>query len=325
MDNEGLQQRFPVICLMGPTASGKSNLAVELALKLNCEIVSVDSVLVYRGMDIGTAKPTLVERQGIPHHLIDILDQAEVFSTGQFRTRAIELIRSIHNRGKTPLLVGGTMLYFRSLLDGLATLPEANSKIRDEIDREALRVGWKTMHSQLASVDPIAAARIHYNDPQRIQRALEVFRVTGKSITELCNEQSLEKLPFFTIRLKIVPSERERLHARIETRFREMIRTGLIEEVEQMHQRGDLNPDFPSVRAVGYRQVWAYLVGEMDKETMIDKGIIATRQLAKRQLTWLRKESTSLFYNMENSNLSSQILFDVEPLLHSDDQTKYVI
>lgn len=305
----------PVICLMGPTACGKSRLAFDLAQTMDCEIVSVDSVLVYRGMDIGTAKPTLEERRKIPHHLIDILDQAEVFSSGRFRRAALESIRSIHRRGKTPLLVGGTMLYFRSLLQGIAPLPEANSEIRAEIETEASRVGWSKMHEQLRDVDSVSAARIHPNDPQRIQRALEVYRITGRSLTELRGAESSENQPFFPIKLKVMPADRQKLHRRIEIRFREMIRSGLIEEVENMLRRGDLNPACPSVRAVGYRQVWSYLNREIDRESMIEQGIVATRQLAKRQMTWLRKETASFLYDMERGDLITLISSDVEPLL----------
>ncbi|MGH8560029.1 MAG: tRNA (adenosine(37)-N6)-dimethylallyltransferase MiaA [Methylococcales bacterium] len=310
-----MQPRYPVICLMGPTACGKSRLAIELAQRLNCEIVSVDSVLVYRGMDIGTAKPTLEERRGIPHHLIDILDQSEVFSSGQFRRNALDLIRSIRTQGKTPLLVGGTMLYFRSLLHGLATLPEANFAIRAEIEFEANRLGWGKVHQQLADVDPVSAARIHPNDPQRIQRALEVYRITGRSLSELCGAELCESQPFFPVKLKIMPPDRFKLHRRIEIRFREMINAGLIQEVEKMLHRGDLNPACPSVRAVGYRQVWSYLSGEINRESMIEKGIAATRQLAKRQLTWLKKESASFLYDMESVDPVTVISSDVEPLM----------
>lgn len=300
---------------MGPTACGKSRLAVDLAQRLNCEIVSVDSVLVYRGMDIGTAKPTLEERDGIPHHLIDILDQAEVFSTGRFRRLALDLIESILERGKTPLLVGGTMLYFRALLQGLARLPEADYEIRAGIEREAGTVGWPKMHEKLAAVDPVSAGRIHPNDPQRIQRALEVFRITGRSLTDLCGMEFFESQPFFPILLKIIPTDRHRLHERIADRFRGMIGSGLIEEVEKMVCRGDLDRSCPSVRAVGYRQVWSYLKGEIDRESMIETGIAATRQLAKRQMTWLRKESVSFLYDLEGQRLAARILSDVEPLI----------
>ncbi len=323
MFRESLQPRYPVICLMGPTACGKSRLAVELALKLKCEIISVDSVLVYRGMDIGTAKPTTEERREIPHHLIDILDQADVFSTGQFRRRALELLLSIRKRGRTPLLVGGTMLYFRSLLQGLASLPEADPAIRALIEFEASRAGWGRMHKQLAGVDPVSAGRIHPNDPQRIQRALEVYRITGRPLSELCSTESNPVQAFVPLKLKVLPAERDRLHRRIEIRFRQMLHAGLIAEVEKMAGRGDLNPTYPSVRAVGYRQVWAYLHGEINRESMIEKGIAATRQLAKRQMTWLRNESASYLYDMERADLATLISSDVEPLLVELNQTDY--
>ncbi len=302
---------------MGPTATGKSKLAVELALKLDCEIISVDSVLVYRGMDIGTAKPTLEERQGVPHHLIDILDQSEAFSTGEFRRKALDAVTAIRERGKTPMLVGGTMLYFRSLLQGLSPLPEAAPDVRREINFEAQCLGWPKMHEQLAQVDADSAARIHPNDPQRIQRALEVFRITGKTLTELCRENPVEGTPFVPVAAKILPLDRPRLHQRIETRFRRMIASGLVDEVATMYRRSDLDPAYPAVRAVGYRQVWAYLDGEIDYESMIEKGITATRQLAKRQMTWLRKESVSFVYDMECRDLATRIHADVEPLVEN--------
>ncbi|MGR9108423.1 MAG: tRNA (adenosine(37)-N6)-dimethylallyltransferase MiaA [Gammaproteobacteria bacterium] len=311
----------PVICLMGPTACGKSGLALEMGERLNCEIVSVDSVLVYRGMDIGTAKPSRADRARIPHHLIDILDPTEVFSTGRFRRSALELIRAIRERGKTPLLVGGTMLYFKALLRGLAPLPEADPGIRAEIECEAARIGWREMHRKLALVDPVSAARIHPNDPQRIQRALEVYRVSGRSLTELCGEGFSENQSIFPVKLKIVAADRHELHRRIELRFRQMLDSGMIEEVETMRRRGDLNPTLPSIRAVGYRQVWSYLSGEIDRMTMIEKGIAATRQLAKRQMTWLRKESAQFLYEMECPELANLICSQVEPFMHSYNQT----
>lgn len=315
--------RKPVICLMGPTACGKSKIALDLTRKLNLEIVSVDSALVYRGMDIGTAKPNIEERRQVPHHLIDILDPAERFSTGEFRRAALDLIQAIHERGKIPLLVGGTMLYFRSLLQGLALLPEADSAIRAEIELEAERIGWERMHGLLARVDPASAAKIHQNDPQRIQRALEVFRISGRPLSEICRNDIPQNPSFFPIPVKIVPEDRHKLHDRIAHRFLAMLDAGLIEEVENLLARGDLNPSYPSVRAVGYRQVWAYLHGETTRETMVEKAITATRQLAKRQLTWLRKESGLFLFTMECTNLAARILSDVEPLIHEMDQIQY--
>ncbi len=278
-----------VILLMGPTASGKSALAVSLAQQLNAEIVSVDSALVYRGMDIGTAKPTLAERGGIPHHLIDILDPAESFSTGQFRARALELIADIRQRGKRPLLVGGTMLYFSALTQGLAQLPEANAEIRAKLDDELQCIGKDAMHARLAAVDPVAAARIHVNDPQRIQRALEVFEISGRPLSSFFAGQDTEPAYRYT-KLIVAPAHRQTLHDKIAERFDAMLQQGFIDEVRALRARGDLHEGLPSIRCVGYRQAWSYLNGEYDLTTMRDKAVIATRQLAKRQFTWLRKE-----------------------------------
>lgn len=278
-----------VILLMGPTASGKSVLAVALAQQLNAEIVSVDSALVYRGMDIGTAKPTLAERGGIPHHLIDILDPSESFSTGQFRARALELIADIRQRGKRPLLVGGTMLYFSALTQGLAQLPEANAEIRARLDAELLRFGKDAMHARLAAVDPVAAARIHVNDPQRIQRALEVFEISGRPLSSFFAGQNAEPSHRYT-KLIIAPAQRQTLHDKIAERFDAMLRQGFIDEVKALRARGDLHEMLPSIRCVGYRQAWSYLNGEYDLATLREKAVVATRQLAKRQFTWLRKE-----------------------------------
>ena len=304
-----------MLCLMGPTASGKTVLGVTLARNLNCEIISVDSAMVYQGMDIGTAKPTLEEQCGIMHHLIDILDPAESFSTGQFRQRALALIDEIHERGKMPLLVGGTMLYFRALQHGLAELPAANPEVRRNIDEQGRNLGWSAMHARLQAIDPVAAARIHPNDPQRIQRALEVYEITGKSLTELCEASPQLDLPFRMVNLVLMPGNRNDLHERIKTRFIDMLERGLIEEVKSMIDRGDLNANKPAVRAVGYRQVWSYLHGEFDKNTMVERGIIATRQLAKRQMTWLRKESSPYIYRTGNANLQNLIMRDLEPFV----------
>lgn len=279
----------PAIFLMGPTASGKTALAVQLAQHFNAEIISVDSALVYRGMDIGTAKPSLAERGGITHHLIDILDPAETFSTGQFRASALESMADITRRGKIPLLAGGTMLYFNALLHGLAELPPADPEIRKQLDLQLADIGKEAMHQRLRQVDPEAANRIHPNDPQRIQRALEVFLISGKPISSFF-AQAERSIPYRPIKLIIAPEERKVLHEMIARRFREMLRQGLVEEVEILFRRGDLNESMPSVRAVGYRQVWSYLRGELDFATMTEKAIVATRQLAKRQFTWLRRE-----------------------------------
>lgn len=307
--------RPPVVALMGPTASGKTALGVQLARALNGEIISVDSSLVYRGMDIGTAKPSIEERAGVPHHLIDILDPSETFSTGQFRTRALQLIAEISARGRLPLLVGGTMLYFNALLHGLADLPKADPEVRRQIDREAERSGWATLHRELAAVDPAAARRIHPNDPQRIQRALEVYRLTGMALTDLCALGRSEPLPFRVVTLIVAPSERPLLHRRIHQRFMQMLSQGFIDEVELLFGRGDLDETLPSIRAVGYRQVWAYLKGECDRETMIERSIAATRQFAKRQYTWLRREQHALRLLSEDDASFERALGHVDSLL----------
>ncbi len=279
---------------MGPTASGKSALAVQLAHALGGEIISVDSALVYRGMDIGTAKPTMAEREGIPHHLIDILDPKESYSTGQFKNQAVGLIAEIISRGKLPILVGGTMLYFNALSGGLAELPEADPEIRAKLDEALIQLGNTVLHQRLAKVDPIAAARIHPNDPQRVQRALEVYEITGKPLTDYFTAARQYVMPYPAIKLVIAPQERSLLHDIIAKRFVQMLEQGFIEEVEMLKQRGDLSLAMPSMRAVGYRQIWAYLEGDYDKSTMIEKGIAATRQLAKRQFTWLRRETDAI-------------------------------
>jgi tRNA dimethylallyltransferase len=307
----------PVIALMGPTASGKTRLAIELAKALDGEVISVDSALVYRGMDIGTAKPGLEERQGVPHHLIDILDPADAYSTGRFRDDALALMTDIAERGKLPILAGGTMLYFNALFHGLSALPSADPEVRRQLDEEAVSRGWPAMHAELARVDPAAAARIHPNDPQRIHRALEVYRLTGIPLTVLCAETQAPPLPFDPVKLIVAPADRPALHERIRRRFLDMIERGLIEEVRALYERSDLDADLPSIRAVGYRQVWAYLAGEYDRDTMIERGIIVTRQFAKRQFTWLRREETALRYRSEDEGLAERMLGDVVRRLES--------
>ncbi len=299
--------RPSAVFLMGPTASGKSALAVQLAKNLNAEIISVDSALVYRGMDIGTAKPTLEERQGIPHHLIDILDPAESFSTGQFRTKVLSLMAEITQRGRTPILVGGTMLYFRALSQGIAELPEADPVIRARLDRELNLLGKESLHQRLASVDPESASRIHPNDPQRIQRALEVYEITGIPLAEYFAHNQAA-IPYHIIKFIISPEERITLHQKIAQRFLQMIESGFVQEVETLFHREDLSEHMPSIRCVGYRQIWAYLKNEFDKDAMIEKGIAATRQLAKRQLTWLRKETDAIVLNSEQTELPETAL-----------------
>jgi len=272
--------------LLGPTASGKSALALRLAGEYPIEIVSVDSAQVYRGMDIGTAKPGTAERARVPHHLIDLVDPHERYSAGRFRSDAINTVLDILGRKRMPLLVGGTMLYYRSLVAGLDVLPPANAEIREAISLEAERRGWPTLHGELAKIDPTAAARIMPNDAQRIQRALEVCRISGSTLSAL-QRGANEPLPFSIRGYALVP-ERAELHRRIEQRFDTMLRDGLIDEVRKLRKRYDLNPDLPSMRAVGYRQAWSFLEGRIDQKALREQGIAATRQLAKRQVTWLR-------------------------------------
>ncbi|QLF92833.1 tRNA (adenosine(37)-N6)-dimethylallyltransferase MiaA [Pseudomonas sp. ABC1] len=288
----------PAIFLMGPTASGKTDLALELAKVLPCELVSVDSALVYRGMDIGTAKPEPRVLAEYPHHLVDILDPLESYSAAQFREDALRAMAQISGAGRIPLLVGGTMLYFKALLEGLAEMPAADPAIRAELEAVLAGEGLAALHRRLRQVDPESAARIHPNDPQRILRALEVHRVAGVSMTELRSRQAAQKtagegagagvLPYTVAQLAIAPVQRQLLHERIEQRFSRMIEQGFIDEVVALRARGDLHADLPSMRAVGYRQVWEYLDGRLSREDMSDKGVAATRQLAKRQFTWLR-------------------------------------
>ena len=272
---------------MGPTASGKTGLSVELAQDLNGEIISVDSALVYRGMDIGTAKPSVTEMAGVPHHLIDIRDPANAYSAADFRDDAVQLIGEISARGHLPILTGGTMLYFKALKHGLAVMPEANQQILDDISERGDALGWSIIHDELARVDPKAAQRINPNDRQRLQRALEVYLISGKSLSDWQSEP-LPDCPVDLIELAIVPPDRQLLHQRIEARFRHMLEHGLVAEVDTLHRRDDLHSGLPAIKSVGYRQVWSYLENEIDFETMVQKAIISTRQLAKRQYTWLR-------------------------------------
>jgi len=277
----------PVICLMGPTASGKTALAMALQEALPCDIVSVDSALIYRDMDIGTAKPTKEELSQYPHRLIDLRDASESYSAADFCHDALAEIAEIRSNGRIPLLVGGTMMYFKSLIEGISPLPTANAEIRQAIESEALESSWQIMHDKLAEIDPISAKRIHPNDPQRITRALEVYRLTGNTLTQLTQIKG-DKLAGNVLQLAITPKERSTLHERIALRYQQMIDMGFEQEVVQLKSRGDLHLDLPSIRCVGYRQMWQYLDGEFDHDEMIFRGVCATRQLAKRQLTWLR-------------------------------------
>ena len=275
------------IFLMGPTASGKTDLAIKLRQKLPVEVISVDSALIYRGMDIGTAKPSKAELALAPHRLIDICDPAESYSAANFRTDALREMQEISAQGKIPLLVGGTMLYYKALLEGLSPLPSADEKVRSEIEAKAALVGWGGLHQELSKIDPISAQRINPNDSQRINRALEVFYLTGKTLTELTAQKG-EALPYDILQFAIAPEQREVLHLRIEQRFHKMIELGFQQEVEKLYRRPDLNENLPSIRCVGYRQMWEYLRGDYDHDEMVFRGICATRQLAKRQITWLR-------------------------------------
>jgi len=279
-------------CLMGPTASGKTDLAVQLAQQLPVELISVDSAQVYRGMDIGSGKPNPEILAKAPHHLLDIRDPADAYSAADFRADAIALVKEIHGRDRIPLLVGGTMLYFKVLRDGLADMPDADARVRADIEQIARDKGWEAVHAQLAQVDPASAERIHPNDPQRLQRAMEVFLVTGKTMTDLHAEEQVarqaDRLPFTLRFMALVPQQRQQLHDKIAQRFQSMLRAGFVSEVEQLYSRGDLSADLPAIKSVGYRQVWHYLSGQIDYDEMVERGIIATRQLAKRQFTWLR-------------------------------------
>jgi len=297
----------PVICLMGPTASGKTALAMQLCDVLPCDIISVDSALIYRDMDIGTAKPTTEELAKYPHRLINIRNAEQSYSVADFCQDALMEIAEIRAKGRIPLLVGGTMMYFKSLIEGISPLPQADAKIRQQIESEAQENGWAALHHQLAECDPQAAARINANDSQRITRALEVFRLTGYSLTHLSQTKG-DKLTGNILQLAITPKERKTLHDRIALRFEQMVAQGFEQEVKALMQRESLHDDLPSMRCVGYRQMWQHLKGEFDHDEMVFKGICATRQLAKRQLTWLRKWPNLTWLSMENDNNLQQVL-----------------
>ncbi|SUC10127.1 tRNA delta(2)-isopentenylpyrophosphate transferase [Pasteurella canis] len=275
------------IFLMGPTASGKTDLAIKLRQVLPVEVISVDSALIYKGMDIGTAKPNDEELALAPHRLINICDPSESYSAANFRQDALREMEQITAQGKIPLLVGGTMLYYKALLEGLSPLPSADENIRAEIESKAQQLGWAALHQELTRIDPISAQRINPNDSQRINRALEVFYITGKTLTTL-TEQKGDALPYQILQFATTPKDRQILHERIAIRFKKMIQLGFQQEVEKLYQRGDLHADLPAIRCVGYRQMWEYLRGDYSHEEMIFRGICATRQLAKRQITWLR-------------------------------------
>ncbi|WP_392559058.1 tRNA (adenosine(37)-N6)-dimethylallyltransferase MiaA [Orbus mooreae] len=301
-----------IFTLMGPTASGKTALAMALSDRYPIDIISVDSALIYRGMDIGTAKTSKAELQRYPHQLIDIKDPLESYSAADFRQDALAAIKISLNKGRIPLLVGGTMLYFKALLDGLSPLPPADENIRQKIEAQAAKEGWRAIHQELTKVDPISAERIHPNDPQRLNRALEVYLITGRSLTELTQDKG-DSLEYNVMQFAVSCDDRELLHQRIELRFMQMLAQGFENEVKELMIRGDLNLNLPSMRCVGYRQMWEYLSGDISYDEMVFKGVCATRQLAKRQITWLRGWKHPIHWiNSDNQknffNLFSQAL-----------------
>lgn len=298
----------PAIFLMGPTASGKTALAIDLVENYNCEIISVDSALVYKGMDIGTAKPDAELQARAPHRLIDLIDPAEAYSAATFREDALREMADITAKGKVPLLVGGTMMYFKFLRDGAAQLPTANEEIRQRLLAEGEEFGWPHMHAKLAQIDPVSAERLKPMDSQRIQRALEVFEISGKTLTQFWDEQNEQPLPYHVINFAVMPKERKTLHKRIAQRYEIMMKQGFVEEVKTLFTRDDLHEELPSIRCVGYRQVWQYLKGEIDYDEMVERGIIATRQLAKRQITWLRSWPDLHWLDTEDPNLLQSAL-----------------
>jgi tRNA dimethylallyltransferase len=298
------------VAIMGPTASGKTAAALQIAQALPCEIISVDSALVYRGMDIGSAKPSLEEQAAVPHHLIDILDPADSYSVMQFRQDALRLVQEIVARGKLPLLVGGTMLYFKALRDGLDDLPQADPVLRAALDAEIAQHGAPALHARLATLDPVTAARLKPNDTQRLQRAMEIIALTGQPMSALLARAEKVALPFTLLPIALEPSDRSVLHQRIATRFDQMLaaQPGLLDEVRGLRARGDLHAQLPSMRCVGYRQAWDYLEGSIDAASMREKGIAATRQLAKRQLTWLRSMEDRISIDCLAADAAQQVL-----------------
>ena len=306
------------VAIMGPTASGKTAAALRIAQEIPSEIISVDSALVYRGMDIGTAKPTPEELASVPHHLIDIIDPLDAYSVMQFRTDTLRLVDEISARGKLPLLVGGTMMYFKGLTDGLDDLPTADAIVRAALDEEAARIGWPGMHAKLQILDPVTAARLAPNDAQRINRALEIIELTGQPMSSLLARRDKPELPFELVSFALEPSDRAVLHRRIALRFDQMLGesddAGIVAEVARLRARGDLSPNLPSMRCVGYRQSWDYLDGKIDRVVLRETGIIATRQLAKRQLTWLRAMPDRIVVDCLGSDPTGAILEQVRGL-----------
>ncbi|MDX1379818.1 MAG: tRNA (adenosine(37)-N6)-dimethylallyltransferase MiaA [Xanthomonadales bacterium] len=307
--------RPPAIFLMGPTASGKTELAVALRERFPVDIVSVDSALVYRGLDIGTAKPDAATLARAPHALIDIRDPSEAYSAAEFREDALAAMAASVEAGRVPPLGGGTMLYFRALSRGLADLPSASPAVRAALEAEAREHGWPELHRRLAGLDPAIAARIHPNDPQRIQRALEVIELTGRPLSELQREQGRQSLPYRVLRVIACPQPRAVLHQRIEARFAAMLEQGFLDEVRALRARGNLHRELPSMRSVGYRQAWRFLEGEIDYATMRRKAVVATRQLAKRQLTWLRQETNALCYDPTRESEQNFVIREIRKFL----------
>jgi tRNA dimethylallyltransferase len=303
------------VAIMGPTASGKTAAALAIAREIPAEIISVDSALVYREMDIGTAKPSEEELASVPHHLIDIIEPTESYSVAQFSADTIQLVADISARGKLPLLVGGTMMYFKGLTDGLDDLPTANVELRAAIEAEAARIGWPAMHDKLRVLDPVTADRLAPNDAQRINRALEIIELSGRPMSDLLAKRAKTVLPFDLLSFALEPSDRAVLHRRIATRFDQMLGTsddtGLVAEVAALRARGDLNPTLPSMRCVGYRQAWDYLDGTIDRAALRETGIIATRQLAKRQLTWLRSMPDRVVIDCLGDNTADVMLAEI--------------
>jgi tRNA dimethylallyltransferase len=301
---------------MGPTASGKTQLAVRLAQEFPFEIISVDSAMVYCGMDLGTAKPEIETLRNAPHRLIDICDPAAAYSAAQFRADALREIADIFSKNKIPLLVGGTMLYFRALQQGLSELPSADPEIRKKLAEESEQLGLQAMHEKLKKVDPVAAERIHPNDPQRIQRALEVYELTGCNLTTWLQKNNKVEHPYHFYNFALIPEDRSILHARIAERFQKMLDAGFVDEVRQLFSRGDLDLNTPALRSVGYRQVWQYLSGDLSFDEMREKAIAATRQLAKRQLTWLRSWPGMIEFNSESPDLYEQVASKLHSILN---------
>ena len=305
--NKCVTQKNPIICLMGTTASGKTALAIQIAQQFPCEIVSVDSAMIYRSMNIGTAKPNKAMLKFAPHHLIDIVDPTEIYSVGRFRIDALREINAIYERGNIPLLVGGTMMYFHTLQKGLAPLPKSDHTLRKTISERIKNKGWHSLHDYLAHIDKEAAERIHPHDEQRLHRAIEVYELTGQSITAWQVHETAPLFNYPCYHLALTPFDRTLLHQRIKKRFHEMLDLGLLAEVQKLYERGDLSLDNPSIRSLNYRQLWSYFSGQLSYEAACEKAIIATRQFAKRQLTWLRSWADATWIDSEALHLFDHV------------------